>query len=251
MEQQQLKNIIEAALLAADQPLSTTQLSALFPVEEAPAQAEIRAALNQLSEECHGRGIELIQVASGFRLQVRQELQPWVSRLWQQRPPRYSRALLETLVLIAYRQPVTRGEIEQIRGVSVSSNIMRTLQERQWVRIIGHRDVPGRPGLYGTTKVFLDYFNLKSLDDLPTLAEIKDIEGLEPELFFDQKMAEPIEGEIPNEIADQSPSEEKHEQDRQEPRQEDTDQQKSDHKEAGQKQPETTPTGSDQQRSDH
>lgn len=190
MESAQLKNIIEAAVLAADQPLSTTQLSALFPVEEAPSQQEVREALNQLSEDCHGRGIELVQVASGFRLQVRQELQPWVAKLWQERPPRYSTALLETLVLIAYRQPVTRGEIEQIRGVSVSSNIMRTLQEREWVRIIGHRDVPGRPGLYGTTRKFLDYFNLKSLDDLPTLAEIKDIEGLEPELVFNDQISE-------------------------------------------------------------
>ena len=183
-------NIVEAALLAADQPLTTTQISALFPVEEAPSQKEIREAINQLSEDCHSRGIELVQVASGFRLQVRQELQPWVSKLWQERPPRYSRALLETLVLIAYRQPVTRGEIELIRGVSVSSNIMRTLREREWVRIIGHRDVPGRPGLYGTTREFLDYFNLKSLDDLPTLAEIKDIEGLEPELVFNDKITE-------------------------------------------------------------
>ena len=190
METAQLKNIVEAALLAADQPLSTTQLSALFPLEDSPSQLEIREAINNLSEDCHGRGIELVQVASGFRLQVRQELQPWVAKLWQERPPRYSRALLETLVLIAYRQPVTRGEIEQIRGVSVSSNIMRTLQEREWVRIIGHRDVPGRPGLYATTHKFLDYFNLKSLDDLPTLAEIKDIEGLEPELVFNDKMAE-------------------------------------------------------------
>jgi segregation and condensation protein B len=200
MENDQLKNIIEAALLAADQPLSTTQLSALFPVEEAPPQQDIRQALNELTEDCHGRGVELVQVASGFRLQVRQELQPWVARLWQERPPRYSRALLETLVLIAYRQPVTRGEIEQIRGVSVSTNIVRTLQEREWVRIIGHRDVPGRPALFGTTRKFLDYFNLKSqfldyfnlksLDDLPTLAEIKDIEGLEPELVFDTDGAE-------------------------------------------------------------
>ena len=177
-------------MLAADQPLSTTQLSALFPVEESPSKQEIRDALDQLTEDCHGRGIELVQVASGFRLQVRQELQPWVARLWQERPPRYSRALLETLVLIAYRQPVTRGEIEQIRGVSVSSNIMRTLQEREWVRIVGHRDVPGRPGLYGTTRKFLDYFNLKTLGDLPTLAEIKDIDSLEPELAFSEPAAE-------------------------------------------------------------
>ena len=182
METQQLKMILEAALLAAEQPLSMIQLAALFGEEEAPGHGDLARALQALDEDCRERGIELKQVASGFRLQVKQELQPWVSRLWQRRPPRYSRALLETLALIAYRQPITRGEVEGIRGVSVSTNIMRTLQEREWVRIIGHRDVPGHPALYGTTKKFLDYFNLTRLDELPPLAEIRDILSLEPEL---------------------------------------------------------------------
>jgi len=182
MDTQELKNVLEAALLAADQPLNMNQLAALFEEETAPPASDIRAALTSLEEDCEGRGIELKLVASGWRLQVRESYQPWIQRLWQERPPRYSRALLETLALIAYRQPITRGEIEQVRGVSVSTNIMRTLQEREWVRIVGHRDVPGRPALFGTTRRFLDYFNLASLDDLPTLAEIRDIEGLEPEL---------------------------------------------------------------------
>ena len=134
--------------------------------------------------------MELREVASGFRLQVKPELQEWVARLWTERPARYSRAMLETLSLIAYRQPITRGEIESVRGVSLSSNIIRTLQEREWIRIVGHRDVPGKPALFGTTKAFLDYFNLKTLDELPTLAEIKDMEALEPELEFDQPEAE-------------------------------------------------------------
>ena len=182
MEISELKKILEAALLAADEPLSLNQLEALFSEEAQPGHGKLREALAELAADCEGRGIELREVASGYRLQVRQEFQPWVSRLWQQKPPRYSRALLETLALIAYRQPVTRGEIEEIRGVAVSTNIMRTLQEREWVRIVGHRDVPGRPALFGTTRKFLDYFDLKSLDQLPTLAEIKDIDDLEPEL---------------------------------------------------------------------
>lgn len=134
--------------------------------------------------------MELQEVASGFRLQVRKALQPWVARLWTEKPQKYSRAMLETLSLIAYRQPITRGEIESVRGVSLSSNIIRSLQEREWVRIVGHRDVPGKPALFGTTKVFLDYFDLKSLDELPTLAEIKDMESLEPELAFEGKNAD-------------------------------------------------------------
>jgi segregation and condensation protein B len=182
MDTNELKNIAEAALLAADQPLSMNQLAALFEEAEAPSHAEIRAALKELESDWDGRGVELKQVASGWRMQVRERYQPWINRLWRERPPRYSRALLETLALIAYRQPITRGEIEQVRGVSVSTSIMRTLQEREWVRIVGHRDVPGRPALYGTSKRFLDYFNLLSLDDLPSLAEIKDIDSLEPEL---------------------------------------------------------------------
>ena len=179
---EQLQPILEAALLAAGQPLSTAQLAALFTDEERPPNGEINRALEQLGNECAKRGIELRKVASGYRLQVKEELNEWVSRLWKERPPRYSRALLETIALIAYRQPITRGEIESVRGVSVSTNIVRTLQEREWIRVVGHRDVPGKPALFGTTNTFLDSFGLQNLDDLPTLAEIRDMESLEPEL---------------------------------------------------------------------
>ena len=179
---EQLQPILEAALLAAGQPPSTAQLAALFTDEERPPNGEINRALEQLGNECAKRGIELRKVASGYRLQVKEELNEWVSRLWKERPPRYSRALLETIALIAYRQPITRGEIESVRGVSVSTNIIRTLQEREWIRVVGHRDVPGKPALFGTTNTFLDSFGLQNLDDLPTLAEIRDMESLEPEL---------------------------------------------------------------------
>ena len=179
---EQLQQILEAALLAAGQPLSQVQLAALFSEDERPPGGEISRALEQLRIDCDNRGVELKKVASGYRLQVKQELNEWVSRLWKERPQRYSRALLETMALIAYRQPITRGEIESVRGVSVSTNIIRTLQEREWIRVVGHRDVPGKPALFGTTKNFLDSFNLQNLDDLPTLAEIRDMETLEPEL---------------------------------------------------------------------
>lgn len=182
LEGRQLKQILEAALLAAGQPLSQAQLATLFSDAERPPGAAISRALEQLDEDCADRGVELKKVASGYRLQVKQNLNEWVSRLWKEQPPRYSRALLETLSLIAYRQPITRGEIESVRGVSVSTNIIRTLQEREWIRVVGHRDVPGKPALFGTTRVFLDYFNLQNLDDLPSLAEIRDMETLEPEL---------------------------------------------------------------------
>jgi len=182
MDEQLILRIVEAALFAAGQPLSLAQLSALFP-EDAPAPpGAIERALQQLAEGNGARGVQLVEVASGFRFQVDPELQPWVSRLWAERQTRYSRALLETLALIAYRQPITRGEIEQIRGVAVSSNIIKTLEEREWVRVVGHRDVPGRPALYGTTRAFLDYFNLQSLDQLPPLTELAEIPDLEPEL---------------------------------------------------------------------
>jgi len=179
---EQLKQILEAALLAAGQPLSHAQLSALFNDEERPPAGELSRALEQLSNDCTHRGVELKKVGSGYRLQVKQDFNEWVSRLWKERPRGYSRALLETMALIAYRQPITRGEIEAVRGVSVSTNIVRTLQEREWIRVVGHRDVPGKPALFGTTKVFLDFFDLQNLDDLPTLAEIRDMENLEPEL---------------------------------------------------------------------
>ena len=179
---EQLKQILEAALLAAGQPLSPIQLAALFSDDERPPTGEISRTLERLRIDCTNRGVELKKVASGYRLQVRQDLNEWVSRLWKERPQRYSRALLETMALIAYRQPITRGEIESVRGVSVSTNIIRTLQEREWIRVVGHRDVPGKPALFGTTRTFLDSFNLQNLDDLPTLAEIRDMENLEPEL---------------------------------------------------------------------
>jgi len=182
MDQDLIKRIVEAALLAAAQPLSVAQLSGLFPEEEPVPPGSIEQALNALGAESAQRGVELVEVASGFRFQVRAEVQPWVSRLWTERQTKYSRALLETLALIAYRQPITRGEIEQIRGVAVSSNIIRTLEEREWARVVGHRDVPGKPALYGTTRSFLDYFGLKSLDQLPPLAELREIPDLEPQL---------------------------------------------------------------------
>jgi segregation and condensation protein B len=182
VEQDKLKNIVEAALLAAQQPLTVAMLAALFAEEEAVTHSELAQALEALGQDCEGRGVELVEVASGFRYQVREGVHPWVARLWSERQTRYSRALLETLALIAYRQPITRGEIEQIRGVSVASSIMRTLEEREWIRVVGYRDVPGKPALFGTTRNFLDYFNLKSLDQLPTLAEIRDLEDIEPQL---------------------------------------------------------------------
>ncbi len=180
--EQQLKNIIEAALLAAGEPLHVERLLSLFEEEVRPEKKAIVAAIEALQADCEGRGIELREVGSGYRYQARSEVSRWVSRLWEERAPRYSRALLETLALVAYRQPITRAEIEDIRGVAVSSSIMKTLLERGWVRIIGHRDVPGRPALYASTKEFLDYFNLKSLDELPTLSELKDIDKINAEL---------------------------------------------------------------------
>jgi segregation and condensation protein B len=185
MQIEQLKAIIEAALLAASQPLTVAQLGELFIEEDEVDRAQIAMALEMLADDSQGRGVELKEVGSGFRYQVRQDVHPWVSRMWSEKPSRYSRALLETLALIAYRQPITRPEIEQIRGVVVSSNIVKTLEEREWVRVVGHRDVPGKPALYGTTRAFLDYFNLKSLDELPTLAEIRDME--DPQLRLDNE----------------------------------------------------------------
>ena len=181
-KKRELKNILEGALLAAGRPLSVDEILALFSDEERPDRAEVKKALDALHTEFEGRGIELKEVASGFRIQVRHELAPWISRLWEERPARYSRALLETLALVAYRQPITRSEIEDVRGVTVSTHIMRTLQDRGWIRIVGHRDVPGHPEMFGTTKEFLDYFSLKSLDELPTLSQLRDIESINAEL---------------------------------------------------------------------
>ena len=182
MDPQRLTRIIEGALLAAAQPLSLAQLNALFEEDERPGHGALREALAALDADLEERAVELVEVAGGYRLQIRQSLMPTISKLWSEKPPRYSRALLETLAIIAYRQPITRGEIEQIRGVSLSANILKTLQEREWVKVVGHRDIPGKPELLGTTREFLDYFNLKGLDDLPTLAEIRDLDNLEPEL---------------------------------------------------------------------
>ena len=177
----ELSQIIEGAILAADKPLSIDHIIQLFPDGE-PSRAHVREAIEEIQTHCEGRGYQLKQVASGYRFQVRSEYGDWISRLWTERPPRYTRALLETLALIAYKQPITRGDIEDIRGVAVSTNIIRTLLEREWIRVVGHRDVPGRPSIFATTKTFLDYFDLNSLDELPTLSEIKDLDKLNPEL---------------------------------------------------------------------
>ncbi len=185
METEKLKPVLEALFAASDKPLSVNQIFELFVGDiEQPDKDDIRKAIQELVAQYQHSGIELKQVASGFRFQVRAEFETWITRLWEQKPPRYSRALMETLALIAYRQPITRGEIEDIRGVSVSTNMIKTLQEREWVKPLGHKDVPGRPTLYGTTKIFLDYFNLKSLNELPTLAEIRDLDQYHPEFAF-------------------------------------------------------------------
>ena len=189
MNQKKIKDIVEAALLAAGRPLTLDQLSALFSEDERPAAPQLDKALEQLAKDYADRAIELKEVGSGFRIQVRATLAMWVQRLWEERPTRYSRALLETLALIAYRQPITRAEIEDVRGVSISTSIMKTLQDREWIRIVGHRDVPGRPAMYGTTRQFLDYFGIKSLDELPTLAELRDIDTIAPELPFGDEAA--------------------------------------------------------------
>ncbi len=185
MESEKLKIWLEGALLAAGQPLTLNQLNGLFDEDDQPGHGAIREALALLDAELAERAVELVEVGGGYRLQIRRELMPVISRLWAEKPPRYSRALLETLAIIAYRQPITRGEIEQIRGVSLSANILKTLQEREWIKVVGHRDIPGKPELLGTTKMFLDYFGLKGLDDLPTLAEIRDLDNIEPELDLD------------------------------------------------------------------
>ena len=182
MEATEIKHFVEAALLAAGRPLSIDQLQGLFDGRTAPKKPEIREAIATLNEEYEGRGIVVSEVASGFRMQVKAAMADRLQKLWEERPPRYSRALFETLALIAYRQPITRGDIEEIRGVSVSSNIIRQLLERDWVRVVGHRDVPGRPAMFGTTKAFLDYFSLKKLDDLPPLADLSDWESLRVQL---------------------------------------------------------------------
>jgi segregation and condensation protein B len=194
MNQQYVKNVVEAALLAAGRPLTLEELLSVFDERDGSIADEVKGALATLTQEYETRGLELLEVASGFRVQIRAAVAQPVARLWQERPAKYSRALLETLALIAYRQPITRGEIEQIRGVAVNPNIIKTLHERNWIRVVGHRDVPGKPELLGTTREFLDYFSLKKLDDLPTLAQLKELEdlrvqltlpGAEPEVLID------------------------------------------------------------------
>ncbi len=210
IEKSQLRKIIEGALLAYGQPLSLDKLHSLFFTETTEndegetvasavqvEKADILAVIEEIEASCEDRGFELKKVASGWRFQVRQETALWVNKLWDEKPQRYSRALMETLAIIAYRQPITRGDIEEIRGVAVSSNIIKTLSEREWVKVIGHRDVPGRPALYATTKIFLDYFNLQSLEQLPSLQELTDIESLMPELNLEAAKAADEQGNEP------------------------------------------------------
>lgn len=186
----ELASLLEAWLLALGRPLSLERLGELFEEGERPEPAQIRDALAILGRSCEGRAFELKEVASGYRLQVREKFAPWVGRLWEERPQRYSRAMLETLALIAYRQPITRGEIEDIRGVAVNSQIVKTLQERDWIRVVGYRDVPGKPAMLATTRAFLDYFNLKSLEELPPLAALRELEP-EPMLALDEDLPVP------------------------------------------------------------
>ncbi|MHC8321704.1 SMC-Scp complex subunit ScpB [Pseudomonas sp. GB2N2] len=183
-EPRELAPLLEAFLLASGKPQSLERLFELFEEGERPEPPVFKKALTLLAKSCDGRAFELKEVASGYRLQIREKFSPWVGRLWEERPQRYSRAMLETMALIAYRQPITRGEIEDVRGVAVNSNIVKTLLEREWIRIVGYRDVPGKPAMFATTKAFLDHFNLKNLDDLPPLAELREMEA-DPVLDFD------------------------------------------------------------------
>lgn len=190
-------NLVEAALLAAGRSLTVQELLALFDALDRPTPEALRQTLAELAQQYAGRGLELRETASGFRIQVRRELAAQVSRLWPERPARYSRALLETLALIAYRQPLTRAEIEAVRGVAVNPNIIRTLLERGWIRVVGHRDLPGHPELLGTTRDFLDYFGLKSIAQLPPLAEIKALSELDPQLSLPEPLGALEASELP------------------------------------------------------
>lgn len=200
MDENEIKYFLEAALLAAGRPLSIDQLHNLFDEGSAPEKAQIREGITDLNKEYEHRGLTILEVSSGFRIQVKRSMADRLQKLWEERPPRYSRALFETLALVAYRQPITRGEIEEIRGVSVSTNIMRSLLEREWIRVVGHRDVPGRPSMFGTTRQFLDYFGLKKLDDLPPLADLSDWESLRVQLNLpavnEEEAAEPESAEV-------------------------------------------------------
>lgn len=214
MNTEYTRRVAEAALLAAGRSLTLTELAQLFDPVDRPEAAQLRAALEELGASYEGRGVELKETAQGFRFQVRREFSEQVARLWPERPPRYSRALLETLAIIAYRQPLTRAEIESVRGVVVNPNIIKTLFERNWIRVVGHREVPGRPELLGTTRDFLDYFGLKTLDQLPPLAELKSLEELDPQLALPEPIAAVVANEdaTPNEEASQAADEQTDEQ---------------------------------------
>lgn len=222
MAPDQIKKIVEAALMAVDKPLTLTHLHALFANEEEPVERpQVKEALTELQVDYENRGVSVVEVASGYRVQIDQEVAPWISLLFEERPPKYTRALLETLALVAYRQPITRSEIEEVRGVSVSTNIIKTLLEREWVRVVGHKEVPGRPAMYATTKEFLDYFNLRRIDELPPLSELKDLDsiakdagmeaGMEPELPPEQgddtEATDGSDGEAEEELISQELSE--------------------------------------------
>ena len=197
-----IKMIVEGLLLAAGKPLSLGVIAGVFSEDERPDNAELKEVLAAIADDCNDRGFELKQVASGYRFQVKQDISEWIARLWEERPPRYSRALLETLALIAYRQPITRGDVEEIRGVAVSSNIIRTLVDREWVRIVGHKDVPGKPALYATTRQFLDYFNLNSIQELPPLSEIRELAQTTEEFEVEDDLAQRTVLELPEEEAE-------------------------------------------------
>ncbi len=196
MAPDQVKKIIEAALMAVDKPLTVAHLHVLFANEEEPVErAVIKDALTELQADYQDRGVSVVEVASGYRIQIDQEMSSWISLLFEERAPKYTRALLETLALIAYRQPITRSEVEEVRGVSVSTNIIKTLLEREWVRVVGHKEVPGRPAMYATTKEFLDYFNLRRIDELPPLSELKDLDSIAKEAGLPVGPAEEAETE--------------------------------------------------------
>jgi segregation and condensation protein B len=201
MDTQELQRILEAVLLASDQPLGLDRLLQLFDESQRPDKQALRAALEALKGSLEGRAVELVEVGNGWRLQTRQDYAGWVSRLWEEKPPRYSRALLETLALVCYRQPITRAEIEEVRGVSLSQSIIKTLLERSWVRVVGYREIPGRPELLGTTREFLDDFNLRNLEELPSLPEVRDLDALAAAIERLQPPTSATEGEPADAIA--------------------------------------------------
>ena len=192
-----ISQVIEAVLLSASRPIDVQEIERVFPEDERPTREEIRQALQEIEEQCKDRGVELKKVSSGYRLQVRQSLSSYVAKLWEERPQRFSKATLETLALIAYRQPITRGEIEEIRGVTIGTQLMRGLMERGWVKIVGQRDIPGRPSLYSTTKEFLDYFGLQHLRELPELPELPDLQSLDMELPLEADNSSTDKEEMP------------------------------------------------------